>query len=185
MTTDTVEGPLQTSRGIAFVSLVGKQDPYVPQLPEVKDRVREEVVKQKSRELSKQKAADLAVKLKSAPDFEKAAKAAGVEPKTTELIARNAPLPDLGVAPAVEEVAFKLPVGSTSDPIATDNGTPSSKCWRKGSDADRAGGRGRSANCSAIAAIDSSALHGENEAEDEDRGQPRDAAAAGRSRAGQ
>lgn len=118
-----VEGPVQTSRGFAFISLVSKQDPYVPQLSEVKERVRDEVVKQKARDLSQQKAAELAAKLKSAPDFEKAAKAAGVEPKTTELIARDSPLPDVGAAPAVVEAAFKLPVGATSDPIATDNGS--------------------------------------------------------------
>jgi len=80
-------------------------------------------MEEKARELSKQKAADLSVKLKNAPDFEKAAKAAGFEAKTTELIARDAPLPDLGAAPAVEDAAFKLPVGAVSTAIATDNGT--------------------------------------------------------------
>jgi peptidyl-prolyl cis-trans isomerase D len=117
-----VSGSLRTSRGFAFVTPTAKQDPYVPKLDEVKDRVRDEVVKQKARELSRQKAAEIAAKLKSAPDFDKAAKAAGVEAKTTELIARDAPIPDLGVAPAVEEAAFKMSVGSTSDPIAVDTG---------------------------------------------------------------
>ena len=46
------------------------------QLDEVKERVKDEVIKQKARDLSRQKAAELAAKLKSAPDFEKAAKAA-------------------------------------------------------------------------------------------------------------
>jgi peptidyl-prolyl cis-trans isomerase D len=131
MAPDTVEGPLQTSRGFAFVALVGKQDPHVPELAEVKDRVRDEVVKQKARDLSKQKAAELDAKLKAAPDFDKAARAAGVEPKTTELIARNSPIPDLGVATAVEDAAFKLPVGAVSDPIATDNGTAIVKVLEK------------------------------------------------------
>ena len=126
-----VEGPLQTSRGYAFVTLVTKQDPYVAPLTEVKERVREEVLKQKARELSRQKAVELAGKLKTAPDFEKAAKAAGVEPKTTELITREAPLPDLGVASSVEDIAFKLPVGATSDPIPTDSGTAIIKVLEK------------------------------------------------------
>jgi len=103
--------------------MTAKQDPYVPKVDEVKDRVRDEVVKQKARDVSKQKAAEIAAKLKGAPDFEKAAKAAGVEAKTTDLIAAGAPIPDLGVAPAVEDAAFKLPVGAVSDPIATDNGS--------------------------------------------------------------
>jgi len=118
-----VAGPLRASRGFVFETLVAKQDPYVPKLDEVKDRVRDEVLKQKARDLSTQKAAELAAKLKAAPDFEKAAKAAGFEAKTTELIARDAPIPDLGAAPAVEDAAFKLPVGAVSTAIATDNGT--------------------------------------------------------------
>jgi peptidyl-prolyl cis-trans isomerase D len=118
-----VAGPLRASRGFVFETLIAKQDSYVPKVEEVKDRVRDEVLKQKARELSRQKAAEIAAKLKSAPDFEKAAKAAGLEPKTTELIARDSPIPDLGNAPAVEDAAFKLPQGAVSDPITTDNGT--------------------------------------------------------------
>src|SRR5215471_1810192 len=123
MKTGEVSPALRASRGFAFITPVGKQDPYVPKLDEVKERVRDEVIKQKARDLSREKATEVAAKLKTAPDFEKAAKAAGVDVKTTELIARDAPIPDLGVAPAVEAAAFKIPVGSTSDPIAVDNGT--------------------------------------------------------------
>ncbi len=118
-----VAGPIRASRGFVFETLVARQDPYVPRLDEVKERVRDEVVKQKAAELSRQKAAEIAAKLKAAPDFEKAAKAAGFEAKTTELITRDSPMPDLGVAKAVEEAAFRLPLGAVSDPIQTDNGT--------------------------------------------------------------
>jgi peptidyl-prolyl cis-trans isomerase D len=131
MKPDEVAGPLRASRGIIFQTMTAKQDPYVPKVDEVKDRVRDEVVKQKAREVSQQKAAEIAAKLKTAPDFEKAAKAAGVEAKTTDLIAAGAPIPDLGVAPAVEEAAFKLPVGAVSDPIATDNGSAVIKVLEK------------------------------------------------------
>jgi parvulin-like peptidyl-prolyl isomerase len=126
-----VSGPIRSSRGFVFETFVAKQDPYVPKLDEVKDRVHDEAVKQKAKDLSKQKAADLAAKLKAAGDFEKAAKAAGFDAKTTELITRDAPIPDLGVAPAVDDAAFKLPVGGVSDPIATDNGTAIVKVLEK------------------------------------------------------
>jgi peptidyl-prolyl cis-trans isomerase D len=126
-----VAGPLRASRGFVFETMVARQDPYVPKVDEVKDKVRDEVVKQKAREASKQKAADLAAKLKSAGDFEKAAKAAGVEAKTTDLIAQDAPIPDLGNAPAVTDAAFKLAQGAVSDPIATDNGTAVVKVLEK------------------------------------------------------
>src|SRR5204862_7184199 len=53
----------------------------------------------------------------------RAGRAAGFEPQSTELSAREAPRPALGAAPAVEDAAFKLPVGAVSTAIATDNGT--------------------------------------------------------------
>jgi peptidyl-prolyl cis-trans isomerase D len=131
MKPNEVAGPLRASRGMVFQTMTATQEPYVPKVEEVKDRVRDEVVKQKARDVSRQKAAEIAAALKSAPDFEKAAKAAGVEAKTTDLIATGTPIPDLGVAPAVDEVAFKLPVGAVSDPIPTDNGTAVIKVLEK------------------------------------------------------
>jgi peptidyl-prolyl cis-trans isomerase D len=131
MQVNEVAGPVRTSRGFAFETLVAKQDPYVPTLAEVKDRVKDEVLKVKARELSQQKAAEIAAKLRTAPDFEKAAKAAGVEAKTTDLITRDAPIPDLGAAPAVDEKAFTMPAGAVSDPIITDNGTAVIKVLEK------------------------------------------------------
>jgi peptidyl-prolyl cis-trans isomerase D len=126
-----VAGPLRASRGFVFETTTGKQDSYVPKVDEVKDKVREEVIKQKAKEISRQKAAEIAAKLKAAPDFEKAAKAAGLDPKTTELIARDSPIPDVGTAPAVEDAAFKLAAGGVSDPITTDNGTAIVKVLEK------------------------------------------------------
>jgi peptidyl-prolyl cis-trans isomerase D len=126
-----VSGSIRTGRGLAFLTVIARQDPYVPKLDEVKDRVKDEVTKQKARDVSKQKAADIAAKLKTASDFEKAAKAAGVEAKTTDLLTRDSPLPDLGNAPAIAEVAFTLPAGAVSDPIPTDNGTAVIKVLEK------------------------------------------------------
>jgi len=123
MKPDEVAGPLRASRGFMFETFLAKQDAYVPKIDEVKDRVRDEVVKQKARDLSKQKATEIAAKLKAAPDFEKAAKAAGVEAKTTDLIPRDSPIPDVGASPAVDAVAFALPAGAVSDPISTDTAT--------------------------------------------------------------
>src|SRR5215467_3821166 len=117
-----VSPPLRAARGFVFVTPTAKQDSYVPKLDEVKDRVRDEVIKNKARDLAKQKATEVAAKLRGASDFDKAAKAAGVEPKTTELIARDAAIPELGSVPAVVDAAFKMSVGAVSDPIPTDNG---------------------------------------------------------------
>jgi peptidyl-prolyl cis-trans isomerase D len=126
-----VAGPVRTSRGFAFETLLATEDPYIPKLDEVKERVREAVVKEKALALSREKATEVDAKLKTAPDFDKAAKAAGVEVKTTDLIARGAPIPDLGVATAVEDAAFSLPQGAVSDPITTDAGSAVVKVLEK------------------------------------------------------
>jgi len=63
----------------------------------------------------------MAPSLKSG-DFEKAVKAAGLEAKTTDMIARGNPIGDAGTSPAIEDAAFGLPAGSVSDAIVTDTG---------------------------------------------------------------
>jgi peptidyl-prolyl cis-trans isomerase D len=120
--TGEAAGPVRTPRGFLFLSVLSKQDPYIPQLAEVTDRVREAVIGQQARELAQQKAVEIGAKLKSAPDFEKAAAAAGLTAQTTELIARGTPLPEVGLAPAVEDAAFTMAAGQVSDPIAIDQG---------------------------------------------------------------
>ena len=118
-----VAGPIQTGRGFVYASLVAKQDAYVPQLDEVKDRVRDEVIKGKAREFGLKKANEVAAKLKGAADFEKAAQAAGFKAETTELITRDSPIPNLGMASEVTDAAFSFAPGTVSDPITTDMGS--------------------------------------------------------------
>jgi peptidyl-prolyl cis-trans isomerase D len=131
MNPGTVSGPIGTSRGFVFLTVVDKRDPYVPKLDEVKDRVRDEVLKQKAREFGHQKAVQLAAALKHAPDFEKAVKAAGFSSQTTELLTRESPIPGLGMAADVIDAAFKLPKGAVSDPIPTEGGTAIVKVLEK------------------------------------------------------
>ena len=116
-----VSEPLRTPQGYAFITVTGTQAPYVPKLDEVKTKVRDDVVKQKAIETARQKAASISAEMKSG-DFDKAAKAAGLDVKTTELIARGAPIADVGVSPALEAAAFSLPAGAVSDPVVTETG---------------------------------------------------------------
>jgi peptidyl-prolyl cis-trans isomerase D len=116
-----VSGAVRVSRGWAFLTMTGTQAPRLPTLDEAKDRVKEDVTKAKAKELALEKAKAAAATLKGAADWTKAAKAAGVEVKTTELVARESPLPEIGVSPQVDAAAFALTAGSVSDPIVTDN----------------------------------------------------------------
>jgi peptidyl-prolyl cis-trans isomerase D len=101
-----VSPAIRTPQGYAFITVTGQQDAYVPKLDEVKAKVREDVLKRKSIEAAQARAAAVAGQLKSATDFTAAAKGAGAA----------------GVSPAVDAVAFTQPVGTVTDPIATDNG---------------------------------------------------------------
>jgi peptidyl-prolyl cis-trans isomerase D len=114
-------GQLRTSRGVVFFAPAGKQDAYVPKLDEVKEKVRETLIKQRAREVATQKATELAAKLKGG-DFEKAAKAAGLDVKTTEFLTKDSEIPELGPAPGVMDKAFTMTQGAVSDPIQTENG---------------------------------------------------------------
>ena len=116
-----VSGAIRTPQGFAFITGTGKQDAYIPKLDEVKQRVREDVLKKKAVDIAKERAAAIAAQMK-AGDFNAVAKTAGFEVKTTELIARGGAIPDVGASPAVDAAAFSLPVGGVSDAISTENG---------------------------------------------------------------
>ena len=118
-----VSDALTSPRGPVFITVTEKKDPYVPALEEVRDRVREDLIRTRATELSRQRASAMAATLKSASNFAAAAKAQGFEAKDTELVARQAPLPDIGVSAEVDRAAFTLPAGAVSDPIQTNDAT--------------------------------------------------------------
>jgi peptidyl-prolyl cis-trans isomerase D len=121
---NAVSDALNTPRGPVFITVSGKRDPYIPKLDEVKDRVREDVIRQRATELSKQRAGEIATALKAAGNnFAAAAKTQGLEAKDTQLVPRQSALPDVGVSPEVDKVVFTLPAGSVTDPITTGDGT--------------------------------------------------------------
>jgi peptidyl-prolyl cis-trans isomerase D len=118
-----VSPPQRVARGWALATLTGRQDPYVPKIDEVRAKVREDLVREKASELAKTRAASIAAGLKTAKDFAAAAKKLGLEVKPTEMIARGAAVPDLGISDEVEKVAFALPKGGISDAISTPTAT--------------------------------------------------------------
>jgi peptidyl-prolyl cis-trans isomerase D len=120
---DGASDAVMSPRGPVFVAVSGKQDPYVPTLEDVKDRVRDDAIRARATEMSRQRASQVAAALKSARDFAAAAKSQGLEIKDTELVPRGSALPEIGITAEVDKVAFSLPVGGVSDPIPTTDGT--------------------------------------------------------------
>ena len=116
-----VAGPIQTPTGPAFVTVTGIQDPYVPPLTEVEPRVRDDVIRRKAFIAAQERAATVATLLQGADDFTEAAEAEELEVNASGLIARGAAVPGVGVNVEVEEMAFSLTAGDTSDPVLTGN----------------------------------------------------------------
>lgn len=118
-----VSEPTPSPRGPMFLTVSEKKAPYVPSLDEVKERVRQDTIRAKAAEMSRTRATEISAALKTAADFAAAAKAQGVEAKSTDLLIRGSALPDIGISRDVDRVAFALPVGAVSDPVATPDGT--------------------------------------------------------------
>jgi peptidyl-prolyl cis-trans isomerase D len=117
MQPNTTSGQLRTNQGFAFIALTEIKPSYVPKLDEVKEKVREDVIRTKAVDIARSKAATMAQAAKS--NFAAAAKAAGVEVKTTELITRGSAYPQVGVSAQLDDAIFALKAGETTGPIAT------------------------------------------------------------------
>jgi len=119
LTDEQVSPPIRTSQGFVIIAVTGREDPRIPSLDEVKDKVTDDVIAAKALAAARAKADTVAEAAARNGNLERAAKAAGVEVKTTELLPRGTALPDVGVSPAVDDVAFDLPEGGVSGVIET------------------------------------------------------------------
>ncbi|HTU99661.1 MAG TPA: peptidylprolyl isomerase [Luteitalea sp.] len=117
-----VSGPLRTGTGVAFLTVTGSEAARVPALAEVKERASTDLKRKKAQDMARAKAQSVVASLKGSGDFDAAAKAAGLTVRTAENLARGAAIPEVGPSPAVDQVAFSLPVGSVSEPLNTPNG---------------------------------------------------------------
>ncbi len=107
---------IQTDRGYAVLSLKDVQAAHPGTLAEVRERVLADYRRDKSVELAKSEAQDLASKAKGGGDLDKTAKSMGLDAKTSDLVARTASVPDVGPMTGLAS-AFTLPNGQTADPV--------------------------------------------------------------------
>ena len=114
-------GPIRSPLGPTWITVIGRQDAYVPPLDDVREQVREDVLRRKALTLAQQRAADAASVLQAADDFDAAADEAGWTVGTSELLPRGGTFPEVGANAAVEALAFSLPVGGVSDVIEAGN----------------------------------------------------------------
>src|ERR1700674_1045422 len=86
---DELSLPIRTDRGYLVLSVKQIQPAHPGSLEEVRDKIVTELKQQKSSELARVKAEDLAKRVKAGEKFDAAAKSLGLESKTSDLFARN------------------------------------------------------------------------------------------------
>jgi parvulin-like peptidyl-prolyl isomerase len=107
--------PMHTDRGYVVMALAKVEPAHAGTLEEVREKVVTELKQQKSDQLARSKADELAKRVKGGEKFDAAAKALGLEPKTSELFARTGSIPGVGSGKLLAP-AFGLKQGEVGVP---------------------------------------------------------------------
>jgi len=109
--------PVRTDRGYVVLSVKEVRPEHLGSLDEVREKVIGDLKHQKSTELARNKAEELVKRLKAGEKFDATAKALGLEPKTSEPIARNGTIS--GAASGKQlAAAFNLKAGDVGAPLS-------------------------------------------------------------------
>ena len=109
--------PIRTDRGYVILSVKSILPAHQGSLDEVRDRVITDLKREKSTEIAKSKAEGLIKRVKAGERFDAAARALGLEPKTSDLIARDGSIPGAASGKQVS-VAFNLKTGDVAEPVS-------------------------------------------------------------------
>jgi peptidyl-prolyl cis-trans isomerase D len=108
--------PIRTDRGYLVLSVKQIVPTHPGSLEEVRDKIVAELKQQKSTELARAKAEDLAKRVKAGEKFDAAAKSLGLEAKTSDLFARNGSISG-AVSGKQVSAAFQLKTGDVGAPL--------------------------------------------------------------------
>jgi peptidyl-prolyl cis-trans isomerase D len=106
-----------TSQGFAVFELVAVKPQSTPTFEEIRTRVEEEFKNERSNILLSQKTQELSDRAKAGHDLKKAAKELGAVVKTSEFVAPDGQVPDIGSMTGQAAVAFSMKPGDISGPI--------------------------------------------------------------------
>jgi len=108
--------PIRTDRGYVVLSLQQVVPAHQGSLDEVRDRIIADLRLTKSQELAQSKIDDLVKRVKAGEKFDTAARALGLDPKTSDPLARNSSIPNLGNAKLILS-AFSMKPGDVGGPV--------------------------------------------------------------------
>jgi peptidyl-prolyl cis-trans isomerase D len=109
--------PVHTDRGYVVLQLKEILPAHPGTLDEVREQVLTDLKNQKSAELAKTKADELVKRVKAGEKFASAAKALGLDPKTSEEFARNGSIAGVGSGKQLGD-AFNLKVGEVGPAVS-------------------------------------------------------------------
>ena len=112
--------PIRTDRGYLVMSLKQVLPTHQGSLEEVRDKIVTELKQQKSTEMARTRAEDLAKRVKAGDKFDAAARSLGLDPKTSELFARNGSISG-AVSGKQVSAAFNLKAGDVGAPLSLGN----------------------------------------------------------------
>jgi hypothetical protein len=117
---------IRTDHGVYVARVTQRAPSRLPPLEEVRDTIRERVVRQRARELARTKAVDLHTRLKdrlaAGVRFEEIILSYGEVPAQPASFTRTEPIGALGQAPEVNAAAFEAPLGGLTDVMETEQG---------------------------------------------------------------
>lgn len=110
--------PLQSDRGYVVLTLKQVLPEHAATLDEVRDKIAAEIKQQNSDALAKSKAEELAKRVKGGEKFAAAAKAVGLDAKTSDPLSRSGSVSGLGSGKLLS-AAFNLKTGDVGPPLLT------------------------------------------------------------------
>jgi peptidyl-prolyl cis-trans isomerase D len=106
-----------TSQGFAVFDLLAVKPQSTPTFEEIRSRVEEEFKNERSNVLLSQKTQELSDRAKTEHDLKKAAKELGATVRTSEFVAPDGQVPDIGSMTGQAAAAFSMKPGDISGPI--------------------------------------------------------------------
>ncbi len=110
---------VQIPQGVVVFELVAIKPPATPTFEEIRSRVETEFKNERASFLLQQKTQELSDRAKAAHDLKKAAKELGATIKTSELVAPDGQVPDVGSLSGPASSLFTLKPGDISGPISS------------------------------------------------------------------
>jgi len=108
---------VQVPQGYVVFQLVAIRPPATPTFEEIRSRVESEFKSQRANMLLQQKTRELSDRAKADHDLKKAAKELGAELKTSDLVAADGQVPDIGAMTGAASAIFALKPGEVSGPL--------------------------------------------------------------------